>query len=213
MPKDQQQWDMEAWSAGPAQETGDSKEQKELRVNGSNSTWVCRSRFRQQHEEPRKSVEVTVDSTLWAMASQQSFLSAGPSIYVRMTVLEAAEKTDWKEDRQEAASYLPDSRSRPSARWRSCGSKLGWVCWGWRGGDGFTALRRDLRSLGVWLDWGVREKRKMKAYTQGFTTPLCVCIKDWKQPKCSAICEFYFGGKSSIIKNVTWLLYEKKLIM
>ena len=30
MPKDQQQWDMEAWSAGPAQETGDSKEQKEL---------------------------------------------------------------------------------------------------------------------------------------------------------------------------------------
>ena len=28
-------------------------------------------------------------------------------MYVSMTVLEAAEKTDWKEDRQEAASYLP----------------------------------------------------------------------------------------------------------
>ena len=37
-------------------------------------------------------------------------------MYVSMTVLEAAEKTNWKEDRQEASSYLPDSRSRPSAR-------------------------------------------------------------------------------------------------
>lgn len=156
-------------------------------------------------------VSVTVDFILWAMESHQSFLSGGPSMYVRMTVLDAAEKTDWKEDRQEAASYSPDSHSRPSAHWRSCGSKLGWVCWGWRGGDGFTALCRDLRNLGIWLDWGVRKEKN--EYTQAFTTPFCICMRDWKQPKCSVICEFYLGINSSVIKNVKWLLDEKKLIM